>query len=83
MKTCGLEVIILNLDTSDRGSSPSLAVICEFLLLFSVWFCVVVIFGVEKTCFINIRALLSAFVHAHRLASILRNKFIFWCVHGL
>ena len=57
MKTCGLEVIILNLDTNDHGSGPSLAVFCDFFCLVFV----VVIFGVEKTCFIIIRALLSAF----------------------
>ena len=34
MKTCSVEVIILDLDTKDHGSSPSLAIICDFLLLF-------------------------------------------------
>ena len=35
---CGLEAIILYLDKSERGSSTSLAVICDLLLLISVCF---------------------------------------------
>ena len=70
MKTCSQEVIILDLDTSEHGSSPSLATICDFLLLFFcfllLFFCV--FFGIEKTCFVIIRALLSAVLHVRRLA---------------
>ena len=65
MKTCSLEVIILDLDTSDYDSSPSLAVICDF---FSVVFCMfvfVVIFCVKKTCFI-----LISLIHVRRIARI-------------
>ena len=71
IRTCSLEVMILDFDTSDHGSSPSLALICDFLLFkfFSVCF-YVVIFGVEKTCFIIIHALLPAFLHVRHLASI-------------
>ena len=77
MKTCSLEVIILDLDASDHGSSPSLVVLCDFCCLFSVCvFVVVVIFGVEKTCFIIIRALLSAFLHVRRLASICKYNYM-------
>ena len=50
MKTCSLEVIILDLDTSDHGLSPSLGVLCDFFFFFFFIFVfVVVIFGVEKT----------------------------------
>ena len=48
MRTRSLEVIILDFDSSDRGSSPNLAVIfvCDFLFLFSVSLFVIVIFPV-------------------------------------
>ena len=71
MKLYSLEAMILDLDTNDHGSSPRLAVLCDFCCCFS--FCLFVffvIFDVEKTCFIIIRALLSAFLNVRRLASI-------------
>ena len=40
MKTCSLEVIILDLDASDHGLSPSLAFICDLLSL-----CFLLVFG--------------------------------------
>ena len=68
MQTCSQEVIILDLHTSDQGSSPVLAIIYYIIFFLFVFVVFVVIFGVEKTCFIIIRALLSAFLHVSRLA---------------
>ena len=49
METCCLEVIILDLDTRYRGSSPSLAVICDFFVVISVCFVFLLsLFGVLK-----------------------------------
>ena len=56
MKTCSLEVIILDLDTGNHLGSY----LCFFIVVFCLFF-VVAIFGVLKTCFIITRALLSAF----------------------
>ena len=59
MKICSLEVVIFDSHTSDHGLSPGLAVFFFVVFLFVF----IVIFGVEKTCFIIIRALLSAFFY--------------------
>ena len=46
MKTCGIELIILDFDTSDHGLSPSLAVVCDFCCCILFFLFVVIIFGV-------------------------------------
>ena len=76
MRTCSLEVIILDLDTSEYGSSPCLAVLCDFCCCFSVCFFVVVIFGVKKTCLSIIHAILSAFLHVCRLPRICKYTYM-------
>ena len=68
MKTISLEVIILDLDTSDHGSSRSLAV---FFLRF---FCLL-LFSFLLVCFVFRRSALSSSINfylllARRLASI-------------
>ena len=80
MKTSSLEVIILDFDASNHGSSPSLAVIfitfccCVFCwhlgFVFFFGVCVVVvIFGVEKACFIIIHALVLHIGHFSRIST--------------
>ena len=54
MKICSLEVIILDLDTTDHGLSPSLAVILIFCCCFLVvFFCCCYVWCLEDLLYYN------------------------------
>ena len=53
MKTCSLEAIILDLDTSDYNSSPCLAVLCGFCSCFSVCFLLLLFLVLKIPAFLS------------------------------
>ena len=78
MKACSLEVIIFDVHTIDHGRVPAWQLFfLNFVFVVAFLFFVVVIFVVEKTCFIITRALLSAFfLNVRRLASICKYNYM-------
>ena len=66
--------MILNLDTSDRGSSPSLALICEFFVVIFLFICFLLLLFLVLGHGLITHALLSTSLHVRRLASICKSN---------